>query len=89
MKNLLLLVSALAIATSAFGQKAPKELPCAVMGGEHKVNIAKATKDKMFADYKGKRYFFCCAGCPSEFKKNPAKYAKAQSIPTPATEKKK
>jgi YHS domain-containing protein len=61
----------------------PKELPCPVMP-DHKVNIAKATKEKMFADYKGRRYFFCCAGCPGPFKENPAKYAKTQySIPTP------
>ena len=26
--------------------------------------------------YKGKTYYFCCAGCPEEFKKNPGKYAK-------------
>ncbi|MCC7433284.1 MAG: YHS domain-containing protein [Methanoregulaceae archaeon] len=50
---------------------------------DHKVNIAKATKEKMFADYKGRRYFFCCAGCKPAFSKDPAKYAKAPSIPTP------
>ena len=61
---------------------APKELACAVMPS-HKVNIENATKTKMFADYKGRRYFFCCGGCPAEFKANPAKYAKAPSIPTP------
>jgi hypothetical protein len=37
----------------------------------------------MYADYKGKRYFFCCGGCPDAFKKNPASFAKAASIPTP------
>ena len=26
--------------------------------------------------YKGKTYYFCCAGCPEEFKKNPEKYIK-------------
>ncbi len=25
-------------------------------------------------DYKGKSFYFCCAGCPSEFKQNPEKY---------------
>jgi YHS domain-containing protein len=25
-------------------------------------------------EYKGKSYFFCCAGCDTEFKKNPEKY---------------
>lgn len=27
-------------------------------------------------EYNGKMYYFCCAGCPGEFKKNPEKYAK-------------
>ena len=63
-----------------------KEIKCAVQG--FKISIAQATKDKMFADYKGKRYFFCCNGCPQEFKANPAKFAKtAESIPTPKTAK--
>jgi YHS domain-containing protein len=26
-------------------------------------------------DYKGKSYYFCCAGCIDEFKKDPEKYA--------------
>jgi len=25
-------------------------------------------------DYKGKSFYFCCEGCPSEFKQNPEKY---------------
>ncbi len=60
----------------------PKEIACAVMK-DHKVNIAEATGKKMFADHKGSRYFFCCAGCPGAFKKDPAKFAKAPHIPTP------
>lgn len=31
---------------------------------------------KYFADYKGKRIYFCCASCPDDFKKNPEKYMK-------------
>jgi len=27
-------------------------------------------------DYKGERVYFCCAGCPDTFKKNPEKYMK-------------
>ena len=61
----------------------PKTIACAVMPKNPPVNIAKATKNHMYADYKGKRYFFCCAGCPEAFKANPAKFAKAASIPTP------
>jgi len=62
--------------------KTPTTIACAVMPS-NKVDVAAATKAKMFADYKGKRYFFCCGGCPDAFKKDPAKYAKAASIPTP------
>jgi YHS domain-containing protein len=61
---------------------AAKPITCAVMPN-NKVNIAAATKAKMFADYKGNRYFFCCAGCPEAFKKSPAKYVKAAHIKTP------
>lgn len=82
----------LAVCSTAMaqGKKAPKPSPrkmhCAVMTKDP-VNIEKATKDKMFADYKGRRYFFCCAGCPAAFKANPAKYAKNDSIPTPKKKK--
>ena len=82
MKKVILSLATAALMLTAFAQKAPKEIGCAVMTA-HKVNIEKATKAKMFADYKGKRYFFCCAGCPAEFKKDPAKFKDAPSIPTP------
>jgi YHS domain-containing protein len=59
---------------------AAKAIHCPIMK-TNKVDVAKATKDKMFADYKGNRYFFCCAGCPEAFKKNPAKYAKGDHLP--------
>lgn len=42
---------------------------CPVMGGEIKEN-------KLFADYDGKRVYFCCAMCPEKFKKDPASYVK-------------
>jgi len=35
----------------------------------------KVNKD-LYADYQGKRVYFCCAGCVDEFKKDPAKYVK-------------
>jgi YHS domain-containing protein len=41
---------------------------CPVMGG--KINKS------IYADYEGKRVYFCCAGCPATFKKDPAKYVK-------------
>ena len=31
---------------------------------------------KVFADYQGKRIYFCCAACIDEFKKDPEKYLK-------------
>ncbi|HEY3781139.1 MAG TPA: YHS domain-containing protein [Fimbriimonadaceae bacterium] len=65
--------------------KTPTTIKCAVTGGD--VNIADATKNKMFTDYKGNRYFFCCNGCPQEFKKEPAKYSKAPHIKTPKSVK--
>jgi YHS domain-containing protein len=89
MKLPIMLALAAAVSSAAFAAKpAPKpakpvtEVACPIMSA-NKVNIAKATKTKMFADHNGRRYFFCCAGCPEAFKKNPAKYAKAPSIPTP------
>jgi YHS domain-containing protein len=86
-----ILVGALAVggfAQAKSGQKAPeKKMTCAVMPDDA-VDIAKATKDGLFADYKGKRYFFCCGGCKPKFEKDPAKYSKnAPSIPTPAKKK--
>lgn len=85
MKKLLLSGAMLVLATAAFagpGKGEKTEVECAVMKG-HKVNVKEATGKKMFSDYKGRRYFFCCAGCPDQFKKEPAKFAKAESIPTP------
>jgi len=31
---------------------------------------------KFFADYKGQRVYFCCAGCIEPFKKDPEKFVK-------------
>lgn len=61
---------------------AAKKIECPIMKG-NKVDVAEATAKKMYADYKGNRYYFCCAGCEPEFKKNPAKYAKAPHLPVP------
>ena len=48
---------------------APKpQTLCPIMGG--KIN------KKVFADYKGKRVYFCCAGCISKFNKEPEKFVK-------------
>lgn len=68
-------------AVAAPKDKTPKTIKCAVTGDA--LNVADATKHHMYADYKGRRYFFCCKGCPEQFHNNPAKYAKGPSIPTP------
>jgi YHS domain-containing protein len=41
---------------------------CPVMGSPIDTSI--------FVDYKGKRVYFCCSGCPGTFKKDPEKYLK-------------
>jgi YHS domain-containing protein len=48
-----------------------KKVICPVMGSKFIVK-----SDTEVADYKGKSYYFCCPACPSEFKKDPEKYAK-------------
>jgi YHS domain-containing protein len=53
------------------GKSAKKLKPqttCPVMGGK--------IDKKVFADYDGKRVYFCCPGCIETFKKDPAKYLK-------------
>jgi YHS domain-containing protein len=55
------------ITDAEVGQKAI----CPVMDSEVII-----TKDTLSAEYKGKVYYFCCAGCPDEFKANPDKFAK-------------
>ncbi|CAN5443638.1 hypothetical protein BH11ARM1_BH11ARM1_17360 [soil metagenome] len=94
MKKLALLIVLPAVVSVACAQAKPTKAPvtpktitCAVMPKDT-VNIADATKKKMYSDYKGRRYFFCCMGCPESFKKDPAKYAKSASIPTPKPMKK-
>ena len=91
MKKLILLSgAAMMLASVAFAAPdkdkkkggTPETIKCAVMTGRD-VNIKDATAKKMFADYKGKRYFFCCGGCPGQFKASPDKFAKNASIPTP------
>jgi len=88
MRYILPILAALSMSVASIADSKDKQIKCAVQG--FSISIAQATKDHMFADYKGRRYFFCCNGCPQEFKSNPAKYAKtAPSIPTPKSTKKK
>ena len=48
--------------------KSKPQTICPVMGG--KIN------KEIYADYEGKRVYFCCKGCIGEFKKDPAKHIK-------------
>lgn len=41
---------------------------CSVMGGK--------IDKKVYADYDGKRVYFCCAGCLPQFKQDPGTYLK-------------
>lgn len=67
--------------------KLPKTVNCAVQGKA--VVVEEALKKHMYADFKGRRYLFCCEGCPQEFKNDPAKFAANASLPSPKVEEKK
>lgn len=95
-KTLLLAAAALVVSATAFAAPpktktvktaVPAKIKCAVMPGRM-VDTKMATSHKMYADYKGNRYFFCCGGCPSMFKADPAKYAKGPHIAVPKEAKK-
>lgn len=47
------------------------------------VDVAQAVADGLYVDHEGRRYVFCCPGCPEVFKKDPARYADAESVPIP------
>lgn len=53
---------------TAADAKAKAQDTCPVMAGK--------VDKKFFADYEGKRVYFCCAGCIATFQKDPAKYVK-------------
>ena len=64
---LTLVVLALAGGPALAADPKPQTL-CPVLGG----NVNK----QVYADYQGKRVYFCCSGCDAEFKKDPEKYMK-------------
>ena len=72
MKIFKALILALTLAAFAAGSlwaaDAKPQTVCPVLGG----NVDK----KVYADYQGKRIYFCCTGCDAEFKKDPEKYMK-------------
>jgi YHS domain-containing protein len=49
-------------------KKGKPQTVCPIQGG--------AIDKSMYTDYKGYRIYFCCAGCPEEFAKDPEKYMK-------------
>jgi YHS domain-containing protein len=69
MKALILALSLAAFAAGTVWAADPKpQTVCPVLGGNVDKNV--------YADYKGKRIYFCCKGCDAEFKKDPEKYMK-------------
>jgi len=64
----------LALALTAFAAGSlwaadPKpQTTCPVLAGDIDKSV--------YADYQGKRIYFCCKGCDAEFNKNPEKYMK-------------
>ncbi|MBF0300130.1 MAG: YHS domain-containing protein [Oligoflexia bacterium] len=57
-------------ATSNSKEAAPSKM-------QTKCPVLEGTIDKkLFVDYKGKRIYFCCAGCEKDFNKDPEKYLK-------------
>ena len=62
---LALVLSVSGLSASAYAEPQAK---CPVMG--YTIN------KKIYADYQGKRVYFCCGSCIGEFKKDPEKYIK-------------
>jgi len=55
-------------------QQTDETVTCAVAGKEMKKSEVKITHE-----YKGKTYYFCCAGCKEAFIKNPEKYTQKKA----------
>jgi YHS domain-containing protein len=69
LKILILALTLTAFATGGLWAAAPQpQTKCPVLGGD--------INKQVYADYKGKRIYFCCAGCDKEFAKDPEKYLK-------------
>jgi YHS domain-containing protein len=75
-----------ALGLLAFGWNMPgivyaeSQTKCPVMGGK--------IDEKIYADYQGKRIYFCCTGCLEEFNKDPEKYMKKMEAEGVTPEKK-
>ena len=57
------------------------QIQCPVMGSV----IASEDKAISYQDHNGKRYYFCCDGCPDSFKKDPKKYEDGKALPKSGT----
>ena len=72
MKIIQALILALTLTVFAAGSlwaaEAKPQATCPVLAGNIDKNV--------YADYKGKRIYFCCKGCDAEFNKDPGKYLK-------------
>ena len=68
-KTLFMALALAAFATGSLWAADPKpQTVCPVLGGNVDKNV--------YADYQGKRIYFCCKGCDTEFNKDPDKYMK-------------
>jgi YHS domain-containing protein len=52
--------------TKEVASAAIEQTVCPIMGG--------AINKDIFTEYKGKKVYFCCAGCKEKFEKEPEKY---------------
>ena len=103
MKKMIWIVgSVIALAVGAMKQGAQAAEPAGSPQLQHKAQTVCPVEGgeinrMLFADYDGKRVYFCCKGCPEAFQKAPAKYirkleqqgVKLEAAPKPAVEEKK
>ena len=68
-KAVILALALTAFAAGSLWAADPKpQTVCPVLAGNIDKNV--------YADYQGKRIYFCCKGCDTEFMKNPEKFMK-------------
>lgn len=91
MKRIAFAIALSALAGAAFAaDPTPKASPAAkadLVCPVTKEKIASVKEAAGSSVYKGKTYYFCCAGCKPMFDKNPAKYVQTASVKTKAPAK--
>ena len=65
-KSILALCLTFALGTQGLALASTPQTKCPVMGG--------TINKQIYAEHDGKRVYFCCAGCPEAFERNPAAY---------------